>query len=200
MPANSPKPDETYWLESTCRAALCHAYQQRSVAMKEQDALLISASKQTPWNKGKFTGAKPPLRAKHVWSIRSKLLAEGRIRDLAMFNLAIDSKLRACDVVALKAEDVAPNFVSWIGRTRLGQRTSKCVLSIGTQSAQSIRASGTFAASTGRTRDRTRPMLQDVRKFLPRRPPHVTQSGHWLAFYVAARSESSSVSPRGRPS
>src|SRR6516164_4930082 len=55
------------------------------------------------------SGAKPPLRPKHVWSIRSKLQAEGKIRDLAMFNLAIDSKLRACDVIALKVEDVAPN-------------------------------------------------------------------------------------------
>jgi integrase len=54
-------------------------------------------------------GAKPPLRPKHVWSIRTKLQVEGRIRDLAMFNLAIDSKLRGCDVVALKVEDIAPN-------------------------------------------------------------------------------------------
>ena len=55
-----------------------------------------------PWNKGKLAGAKPPLRPKHVWSIRTKLQLEGRTRDLAMFNLAIDSKLRGCDVVALK--------------------------------------------------------------------------------------------------
>jgi len=48
---------------------------------------------------------KPPLRPKHVWSIRSKLQLEGRARDMAMFNLAIDSKLRRCDVVALKVED-----------------------------------------------------------------------------------------------
>jgi integrase len=61
------------------------------------------------WNKGKLIGAKPPLRPKHVWSIRTKLQLEGRTRDLAMFNLAIDSKLRGCDVVALKVEDVAPN-------------------------------------------------------------------------------------------
>ena len=54
-------------------------------------------------------GAKPPLRPKHVWSIRSKLQIAGRIRDLAMFNLAIDSKLRGCDVVSLKVEDVAPH-------------------------------------------------------------------------------------------
>jgi integrase len=62
----------------------------------------------TPWNKGKLIGAKPPLRPKHVWSIRTRLMVEGRARDLALFNLAIDSKLRGCDVVALKVEDVAP--------------------------------------------------------------------------------------------
>ncbi len=52
----------------------------------------------TPLNKGKLIGAKPPLRTKHVWAIRTKLQVEGRTRELAMFNLAIDSKLRGCDV------------------------------------------------------------------------------------------------------
>lgn len=63
--------------------------------------------KRVPWNKGKLTGAKPPLRPKQVWSIRTKLQIDGRARDLAMFNLAIDSKLRGCDVVAIRVEDVA---------------------------------------------------------------------------------------------
>jgi integrase len=63
--------------------------------------------KRVPWNNGKLTGAKPPLRPKHVWAIRTKLQIEGRVRDLAMFNLAIDSKLRGCDVVAIRVEDVA---------------------------------------------------------------------------------------------
>ena len=54
----------------------------------------VPASKRVPWNKGKLTGAKPPLRPIHVWSIRTKLQIEGRARDLAMFNLAIDRKLR----------------------------------------------------------------------------------------------------------
>jgi integrase len=63
----------------------------------------------TPWNKGKLIGAKPPLWPKHVWSIRTKLQIEGRILELALFNLAIDSKLRGCDVVTLKVEDIAPN-------------------------------------------------------------------------------------------
>jgi integrase len=65
------------------------------------------APKRVPWNKGKLTGAKPPLRPKHVWSMRTKLQIQGRARDLAMFNLAIDSKLRGCDVVAMRVEDVA---------------------------------------------------------------------------------------------
>src|SRR4051794_29760381 len=56
--------------------------------------------KRVPWSKGKVTGAKPPLRPKHVCSVRTKLQIEGRARDLAMFNPAIDSKLRGCDVVA----------------------------------------------------------------------------------------------------
>src|SRR6202790_5116309 len=67
-----------------------------------------TSPKRTVWNKGKLIGAKPPLRPKHVWSIRTKLQIDQRMRDLAMFNLAIDSKLRGCDVVALKVEDVAP--------------------------------------------------------------------------------------------
>jgi hypothetical protein len=66
----------------------------------------VSANR-IPWNKGKIIGAKPPLRPKHVWSIRTKLQVEGQIRDLALFNLAIDSKLRGCDLVALKVDDVA---------------------------------------------------------------------------------------------
>jgi integrase len=68
-----------------------------------------TALKRVPWNKGKLTGTKAPLRPKDVWSIRTKLQVEGRTRELAMFNLAIDSKLRACDVVRLKLEDVAPH-------------------------------------------------------------------------------------------
>jgi integrase len=73
------------------------------------DNVFSAAPRRTPWNKGKLIGARPPLRPKHVWSIRTRLLVEGRTRDLAMFNLAIDSKLRGCDVTALRVEDIAPN-------------------------------------------------------------------------------------------
>ena len=65
-------------------------------------------SERIPWNKGRLIGPKPPLLPKHVWSIRTRLQLTGKSRDLALFNLAIDSKLRGCDVVALKAEEVAP--------------------------------------------------------------------------------------------
>jgi integrase len=74
--------------------------------MNENEAI---PPRRQPWNKGKLIGAKPPPRAGHVWSIRTKLQLEGRIRDLALFNLAIDSKLRGCDVVAVRVDDVAPN-------------------------------------------------------------------------------------------
>ena len=69
--------------------------------MPDNEAYLLAATSRTPWNKGKLLGAKPPLRPKHVWAIRTRLMIARRSRDLAMFNLAIDSKLRGCDVVAL---------------------------------------------------------------------------------------------------
>ena len=56
-----------------------------------------------------MTGPKPPLRPSQVWAIRAKLDLEKRTRDLALFNLAIDSKLRGCDLVALRVDDLAPN-------------------------------------------------------------------------------------------
>ena len=77
--------------------------------MQDPTDAILHATRREPWNKGKLIGGKPPLRPKHVWSIRSKLQIAGRARDLAMFNLAIDSKLRGCDVVALRVEDVAPH-------------------------------------------------------------------------------------------
>jgi integrase len=76
--------------------------------MREHNNSNFFSPRPAPWNKGKLIGAKPPLRPKHIWSIRTKLQVEGRTRDLALFNLAIDSKLRGCDVVSIKVEDVAP--------------------------------------------------------------------------------------------
>ena len=77
--------------------------------MQNDESTIGRQPRRVPWNKGKLIGAKPPLWAKHVWSIRTKLQVQGRVRDLAMFNLAIDSKLRGCDVVNLRVDDVAPH-------------------------------------------------------------------------------------------
>ena len=89
--------------------------------MQVSDSLVLLAPAWGPWNKGRLIGPKPPLRPKHVWSIRTKLQTEGGARDLAMFNLAIDSKLRGCDVVGLRVEDVAPSGYA-VERTTVRQR------------------------------------------------------------------------------
>lgn len=60
-----------------------------------------------PWNKGKLVGQKRPLKLKEIWAIRIRLELANRTRDLALFNLAIDSKLRGCDLIKLRVRDVA---------------------------------------------------------------------------------------------
>lgn len=77
--------------------------------MQKSNEQTSAVKPRQPWNKGKFTGPKPPLQARHVWAIRTRLQLAERKRDLALFNLAIDSKLRGCDVVSLKVGDIAPN-------------------------------------------------------------------------------------------
>jgi len=59
-----------------------------------------------PWNKGKLVGQKSPLRLKEIWAIRIRLQLAERLRELALFNLAVDSKLRSCDLVKLRVRDV----------------------------------------------------------------------------------------------
>jgi integrase len=81
----------------------------------------------SPWNRGKLIGPKPPLKAKEIWSIRVRLQVANRIRDLALFNLALDSKLRACDVVALRVDDVALNGRVRSRATVIQQKTGRPV-------------------------------------------------------------------------
>ena len=66
----------------------------------------IPSRQREPWNEGRLTGQKRPLKPKDVWTIRVHLQLEGRKRDLAMFNLAIDSKLRGCDLVRVRIDEV----------------------------------------------------------------------------------------------
>lgn len=66
-----------------------------------------SKPRRIPWNKGKLIGQKAPLTMQEIWSIRMRLQNIGNTRDLALFNLAIDSKLRGCDLLDLRISDVA---------------------------------------------------------------------------------------------
>jgi integrase len=137
--------------------------------MNENDSnvpLSGSPSRREPWNKGKLPGAKPPLRPGHVWSIRTKLQLDGRTRDLALFNIAIDSKLRGCDVVAIRVDDVAPNGYALDRATVRQRKTGRPVrFELTEQSRQAIddylRLTGRqpgqflFAGSGGETRGLT---------------------------------------------
>ncbi len=70
-------------------------------------AILHTSQHHEPWNKGKLIGQKAPLKLKDIWAIRIRLQLGHKVRDLALFNLAIDSKLRACDLVKLRVSDVS---------------------------------------------------------------------------------------------
>jgi integrase len=96
--------------------------------MEDNQSSVIDKSARRPsWNKGKIVGAKPPLRPSHVWSIRTKLQIEGHKRDLALFNVAIDSKLRGCDVVAVRVDDVAPGGYAMDRATIRQKKTGRAV-------------------------------------------------------------------------
>ena len=66
----------------------------------------LNAHSREPWNKGKIVGQKAPFRIKDIWALRVRLQMESRVRELALFNLGIDSKLRGCDLVSLRVRDV----------------------------------------------------------------------------------------------
>ncbi len=70
------------------------------------EATQASSRPRVPWNKGKLVGQKAPFKPKDVWAMRARMQQEHRSRDLAMLNLGIDSKLRGCDLVALKVRDI----------------------------------------------------------------------------------------------
>ena len=80
-----------------------------------------------PWNKGRFVGPKPPLKPKQVWAIRLHLQREMRLRDLAMFDLAVDSKLRGCDLVRLRTGQLVVNATVRQRATTIQQKTEKPV-------------------------------------------------------------------------
>jgi len=78
----------------------------------------------TPWNKGRLIGQKPPLKLHEIWAIRIRLQLANKAKELAMFNLAIDSKLRSCDLVKLKVKDIS-NGSRLANRTMVMQQKTK---------------------------------------------------------------------------
>jgi hypothetical protein len=97
--------------------------------------------RQTPWNKGRHIGQKRPLKPKDIWTIRVRLQLVQQQRDLAMFNLAIDSKLRGCDLVRLRIDDVSTG-----GRVRERTTVAQKKTMAG---ARNCRPSGLWRASQG---------------------------------------------------
>ena len=79
------------------------------------------------WNTGRIIGPKPPLKPRHIWAIRTRLQHERRVRDLAMFNLAFDSKLRGCDLVRLRVANVVLGGTVRLRTSIIQQKTGRPV-------------------------------------------------------------------------
>jgi integrase len=102
---------------------------------------LIHSAARIPWNKGKLLGQKAPLKLKGIWAIRVRLQIGRRIRELALFNLAIDSKLRSCDLVTLRVRDVCHGSVVAKRAVVIQQKTQRPVqFEITEQTRESLQA------------------------------------------------------------
>jgi hypothetical protein len=86
-----------------------------------------SAPTRVPWNKGKITGQKAPLKPKDIWSIRVRLPMQHQVKELALFNLGFDSKRRGCDLVALRVRDVCHGAQVAHRATAMQQKTHRPV-------------------------------------------------------------------------
>lgn len=103
------------------------------------EALNSFGSRRVPWNKGRSTGQKPPLKLLKIWAIRTRLQISSDARQLAMFNLAIDSKLQACDLTRLQVQDVCIGGHVVARATFMQQKTQRPVqFEITEQTRQSV--------------------------------------------------------------
>jgi hypothetical protein len=109
-----------------------------------------------PWNKGLLVGQKKPLEPKHVWSIRVRLEIARSKRDLAIFNLAIDSKLRGCDLVKLRLEDICSGTMRGVERL-LSKRRLDDRFSLRSQSSRGIPLRPGYQCSGLQVRDISSP-------------------------------------------
>lgn len=87
----------------------------------------VQSDTRISWNQGRIVGPKPPLRPKHIWAIRTHLQHDGRVRDLAMFNVAIDCKLLGCELVKLRVADVHLGDSVRLRTTVIQQKTGRPV-------------------------------------------------------------------------
>ena len=170
--------------------------------MQDNDNSELPTLKRIPWNRGKLIGAKPPLRQKHVWAIRTKLQIEQRTRDLAMFNLAIDSKLRGCDVVALKVEDVAPNGYSIDRATVRQKKTGRPVrFELTEQTRQAVddyirtasKKPGEFLFTARRGKERGRPRGNTLGVYLSGLPASIGLDLHLFGTHSLRRTKATLI-------
>ena len=110
----------------TSSARLIPADTQRGAMMNIFTATPTTAP-HTPWNKGQLIGQKPPLKLREVWTVRTRLQMAGNTREIALFNLAIDSKLRGCDLVRLMVRDLAHGSQVLARATVVQQKTKQPV-------------------------------------------------------------------------
>lgn len=100
-----------------------------------------AVERRVPWNKGKLTGQKPPLKLREIWAVRMTLQMASNTRELAMFNLAIDSKLRACDLTRLQVQDIRHGSHVAARATVMQQKTQRQVqFEITEQTRESLEA------------------------------------------------------------
>jgi integrase len=98
---------------------------QKEIDMETHDCSAVA--RRVPWNKGRLTGQKPPLKLREIWGIRARLQMSSNVRELAMFNLAIDSKLRACDLTRLQVQDISVGGHVVSRATLMQQKTQRPV-------------------------------------------------------------------------
>jgi hypothetical protein len=105
------------------------------------EQVIRAATQHEPWNKGKLVGQKAPLKLKDIWAIRSRLQIGNRTRELASFNLAIDSKLRSCDLVKLLVREICHGNLVAARAVVMQQKTQRPVqFEITTQTRESLLA------------------------------------------------------------
>jgi hypothetical protein len=97
----------------------------------------LSGTLRKSWNKNRIIGQKPPLKLKEIWAIRTHLQMSKKVRDLALFNLAIDSKLRGCDLVKIKVKDIA-HGKQMLNRSTVLQKKQRLLSSLKLQNQHEI--------------------------------------------------------------